>query len=127
MSGTATMALMRGLHLAATLSLLGTAGFLAWVLPAAGAPLDLLRRRLIRVWWISGVVAVLAGAAWFTLQAATIAGAEDAADVWAALPVVAEHTRFGTTVMAPVALGAAATALGVTGPRVRPAHHSDSV
>jgi putative copper export protein/mono/diheme cytochrome c family protein len=109
------MALMRGLHLAATLSLLGTAGFLAWVLPAAGAPLDLLRRRLIRVWWISGVVAVLAGAAWFTLQAATIAGAEDAADVWAALPVVAEHTRFGTTVMARLTLVLAATVLGLTG------------
>jgi hypothetical protein len=31
-----TMAVVRGLHVAATLSLLGTVGFLAWVLPAAG-------------------------------------------------------------------------------------------
>ncbi len=35
-SAATMMALVRGLHLAATLSLLGTAGFLAWILPAAG-------------------------------------------------------------------------------------------
>ncbi|HEY4044128.1 MAG TPA: CopD family protein, partial [Rhodopila sp.] len=42
---------------------------------------------------------LLAGLAWFTLQSAAIAGAGDAAETWAALPVVAEHTRYGTTLM----------------------------
>ena len=32
------LALLRGLHLAATLSLLGAAGFLAWLLPRRRTP-----------------------------------------------------------------------------------------
>jgi putative copper export protein/mono/diheme cytochrome c family protein len=107
-----TMALVRGLHLAATLSLLGTAGFLAWMLPPAGADLGRLRLLLVRLWWISGSVALLAGLAWFTLQSATIAGAEDASDVWAALPLVAEHTRYGVMLMVRLVLVLAATLAG---------------
>jgi putative copper export protein/mono/diheme cytochrome c family protein len=114
------MALMRGLHLAATLSLLGTAGFLAWMLPAAGGVPAALRRRLGRVWWVSGVVSVAAGLGWLTLQAAAIAGANDAAAVWAALPVVATHTRFGTTLMLRLALLLVATGLGVAGRGIYP-------
>ena len=109
------MAAMRGLHLAAALSLLGTAGFLAWMLPAAGAGPVVLRRRLVRVWWVSGVVSVAAGLGWFVLQAAAIAGADSLSAVWAALPVVAAHTRFGTTLMMRLALLLVATGLGVSG------------
>src|SRR3954451_6488734 len=109
----AIMALMRGLHLAAALSLLGTAGFIVWMLPAAGMGPIVLRRRLVRVWWISGVVSVAAGLGWFTLQAAAIAGADSAAAAWAALPVVAAHTRFGTTLMIRLALLLVATGLGM--------------
>jgi hypothetical protein len=39
------MASLRGLHLAATLSLLGTVGFVAWILPAATETQPSLRRR----------------------------------------------------------------------------------
>src|ERR1700721_1263772 len=89
------MAMMRGLHLAACLSLLGTVGFVVWMLRAAGEAPVVLRRRLTRLGWISGLVALLAGAAWFTLQSAAIADAGTLSDLVDALPVVALHTRFG--------------------------------
>jgi putative copper export protein len=112
-AGTA-MALLRGLHLAAMLSLLGTAGFIAWMLPAAlsapalSAPAssmpdwsvpDALRRQLARSVWVSLVVALLAGCGWFVLQSAAIADADTLSDLLDTLPVVAEHTRYGTIVM----------------------------
>jgi putative copper export protein/mono/diheme cytochrome c family protein len=103
------MALARGLHLAATVSLLGTAGFMAWILPAAPVIPDRLRRRLVRLWWISGLVALLAGAAWFMLQSAAIAGAGDLSDLLDAVPVVAAHTRYGNVVMLRLALLVLAT------------------
>src|SRR4051812_45300411 len=100
MTGTAIItALMRGLHLAAMLSLLGAGGFIAWMLPACGSVPDLLRRRLVRVCWISGITALLAGGVWFILQGAAIADAETMADILAALPVVAGQTRYGTVLM----------------------------
>jgi putative copper export protein/mono/diheme cytochrome c family protein len=111
MMGLATiMALARGLHLAATLSLLGTVGFLLWMLPAAPAALH---RRLIRLWWISGVIALLAGLAWFALQSAAIAGAATLSDLRDALPVVALHTRYGNTMLVRLGLVLAATLLAV--------------
>ena len=39
------LALLRGLHLAATLSLLGVVGFIAWLLPAAAAGMGGKRHR----------------------------------------------------------------------------------
>ena len=103
--------------MAAVLSLLGTTGFIAWMLPAAsGVPL-LLGRRLLRLWRLSGVTALVAGTAWFTLQSVAIAGASDASEVWAALPLVAEHTRFGTTLLARLALVLMATLSGMAAPR----------
>jgi putative copper export protein/mono/diheme cytochrome c family protein len=108
------MALMRGLHLAAMLSLLGAAGFVAWILPAAGPSPEGLCRRLIRVCWASGVVALLAGLAWFTLQAAAIADAGNATEIWAALAPVAQHTRYGGTLMVRLALLLFATLAAMT-------------
>jgi putative copper export protein/mono/diheme cytochrome c family protein len=105
------MAMMRGLHLAAMLSLLGTVGFLAWMLP--GGSVELLRRRLVRLWWVSGVIALLAGAGWFALQAAAIADAGRVADVVGALPVVAWHTRYGNILMVRLGLLVGATVLAV--------------
>lgn len=105
------MALVRGLHLAATLSLLGSAGFIVWSLPAAGPPPDALHRRLSRVVRISGLIAVVAGAVWFTLQSAAIAGAEDLSDLWDALPVVALQTRYGNILLVRLGLLLVATAL----------------
>jgi putative copper export protein/mono/diheme cytochrome c family protein len=111
------MALLRGLHLAATLSLLGTAGFIAWVLPAAaGAPASL-HWRLERLWQVSGLVALVAGAAWFVTQAAVIADAGNARDVLDALPLVAAHTRYGTMMMVRLGLLLMATLAGVRAAR----------
>jgi putative copper export protein len=105
------MAVLRGLHLAATMSLLGTAGFIAWLLPAVDGPPAMLRRRLHRLCRLSAGIAVLAGAAWFVLQTAAIAGA----DTWTAgldaLPVVAVHTHFGTIMLARLLLLLVATVL----------------
>jgi putative copper export protein/mono/diheme cytochrome c family protein len=111
------MALVRGLHLAATLSLLGSAGFIAWILPAAGTPPAALRRRLNALVRISGLIAVVAGTVWFAWQAAAIAGAEDLSDLWDALPVVAMHTRYGTILLVRLALLAVATVLAWPGHR----------
>jgi putative copper export protein/mono/diheme cytochrome c family protein len=109
------MAGLRGLHLAASVSLLGTAAFVAWMLPAAGKVPARLHRRLVRLWWVSGAVALLAGLAWFTLQAAAIAGAGTVAETWAAVPLVAAHTRFGSTLMVRLGLLLVATILGLAG------------
>jgi putative copper export protein/mono/diheme cytochrome c family protein len=107
------MALARFLHLAATLSLLGTVGFTALILPAAGSVPDPLHRRLVRLWWISGLLALLAGVVWFTLQAAAIAGAETWSDLRDALPLVAGQTRYGHTMLARLLLLLPATVLAI--------------
>ncbi|WP_428535841.1 copper resistance D family protein [Rhodopila sp.] len=99
-----TIALLRGLHLAGCLSLLGGGGFIAWMLPAAWVVADRLANRLRLVCLVSGGVALLAGAAWFALQAAAIAGAGTLADAGGALPVVALHTRYGHVLMARLGL-----------------------
>ncbi len=102
------------------LSLLGTAGFLAWMLPAASVVPAALHQRLRRLWWISGAVALLAGAGWFALQAAAIAGADTLADMLDALPLVARHTRYGNTLMVRLGLLAVATLLAARGPASGP-------
>lgn len=107
-------ALMRGLHLAAALSLLGVAGFSAWILPAARTVPGRLHTALSRLQWIGGALALLAGSAWFVLQAAVIADADTWSNIWRALPVVAAHTRFGTMLMLRLVLIAIATLAGLT-------------
>lgn len=104
-------AVLRGLHLAASLSLLGTVGFIGWMLPAAVNLTHTLRRRLTRLWWASGLIALLAGGVWFILQAAAIAGAETLADLRDALPLVALDTRFGNVVLTRLGLLAVASVL----------------
>jgi len=103
------MAAVRGAHLAAMLSLLGTAGCLVWMLPRP-VP-DSLGRRLRRWLWASGLVALVAGGAWLVLQSAAIAGAGTLADLLVALPVVVLHTRFGHVMAARLGLLAAAALL----------------
>ena len=106
--------MLRAVHVAATLSLLGTAGFIAWILPAASMVPDPLRRRLTRLGWISGSIALLAGIAWFMLEAGVIADADTPTALLAALPLVAAHTRFGTVLVIRLAVLLTATVLART-------------
>ena len=108
---TTTLALVHGLHLAATLSLLGTVGFIAWVLPAAAADGGGVVNSLIRLWWVSGLLALSVGVAWFVFQTATIAGAADLNEIIVAMPVIAEHTRYGHVVLTRLVLLLVATLL----------------
>lgn len=103
------MAVIRSVHLAAMLSLLGAAGFLAWMLPAVAVVPANLSHALRRLWWISGLVALVAGIAWFALQTVAIADTTTVSETLAVLPVVAFHTRFGTILALRLALLAAAT------------------
>ena len=103
------LATLRGLHLAALLSVLGTAGFLAWILPAAGdgRPAVL---SVVRLWRISGLLSLLLGAAWFVAQAQAISEADSVDRLLAALPLVATHTQFGHAMLLRLALLLLATA-----------------
>ena len=105
-------ALLRGLHLAATLSLLGTVGFLTWMLPSRSHVPEALHGLLARLRWISGLIALLAGAGWLVLQASLIADAHTLSDALAAMPVVAARTRFGNVLLARLGLLLLATLLG---------------
>jgi hypothetical protein len=105
MSGLATtMALLRGLHLAATLSLLGTIGFIVWILPTATSVVPLLRWRLNRLCRASGVVAILAGIGWLILETAAMASAATPSEVVQALPLVALQTHYGKIMLARLSL-----------------------
>jgi len=104
----AAQAVLRGAHLIALLSLFGTLVFLAAVAPAAlaeaGAAGPPARRRLLRIARLSAALALVIGIAWLVLEAAIIAGAENAASALHALPTVALDTQFGRFVLLRLAL-----------------------
>ena len=93
------VALLRGAHMAALVSLFGTLVFLTLVAPAAMAEAakdaPRLRRRLLRVARISAATALIVGIAWIAVESAVIAGAGSVAMTLHALPVVALRTQFG--------------------------------
>ena len=93
------VALLRGTHVAALVSLFGTLVFLTLVAPAAMAEATqdapCLRRRLLRVARISAAVALTIGVAWIAVESAVIAGAGNVAMTLHALPVVALRTQYG--------------------------------
>ena len=93
------VALLRGVHMAALVSLFGTLVFLTLVAPSAvaEAPKDAprLQRRLLRVARISAALALIIGVAWIAVESAVIAGAGSVAMTLQALPVVALRTQFG--------------------------------
>jgi len=105
---TTILALLRGFHLAALLSLFGTLLSLALVAPvglrdadAAAAPA---RRRLISLARWSGGLALLIEACWIVLQASVIAGATTIGGTLHALVLVARDTQFGNLVLIRLAL-----------------------
>ena len=93
------VALLRGAHMAALVSLFGTLVFLTLVAPAAMAEAakdaPRLQRRLLRVARISAALALIVGIAWIAVESAVIAGAGSVAMTLQALPVVALRTQFG--------------------------------
>lgn len=95
--------LLRGLHLAALLSLLGGAVFQGWLLPA-----DAASRRVAGVCRASLWAALLSGGVWLCCQGDLSAGNESVGAWIAALPVVALHTRFGLALVVRSALLAVA-------------------
>jgi putative copper export protein/mono/diheme cytochrome c family protein len=109
------VALLRGVHLAAQLSLFGTLVFAAVVAPApaaaGAAETTRLRTLLLRLARTSAVCALLAGAAWLTVATAAIAGTSGAATTLHALPVVALNTQFGQWVVLRLTLLIAVLAL----------------
>jgi len=88
----------RGLHLAGYFCSFG-----AMFLPVA-----LLRGETVRelkpVAWAGFGVALLAGVAWFLLQTAYFASAQNFVDVMAAAPIVALDTRFGSLLLGRLAV-----------------------
>lgn len=82
----------RGLHMAASFGVFGTPLLTVLLVPP---DVPALHRALRRLAWGCLGVALAAGLAWFVLQSANMAGAESLGDLWPALPVVAQTTRFG--------------------------------
>jgi putative copper export protein/mono/diheme cytochrome c family protein len=95
--------LLRGVHLAALLSLFGALLFLAVVAPAAttAGNTQAIRARLLllRLARGSAALSLLAGVAWLTAASAVIAGTRGIAMALHALPVVALQTQFGQWVL----------------------------
>jgi copper resistance protein D len=101
-------AIVRAVHLAAMLSLLGSLAFSTWLLPGLSpgafpvlplassfSPPIRLCRTLRRIILASGVLSLLGGGAWLALTAAAMADAWTWPALSQALPVVMAHTRFG--------------------------------
>jgi len=93
------VALLRGVHLAAMVSLFGTLVFLTLVAPSALAEATInaprLRHQLLRLTCVSTASALIVGTVWLTVETAVIAGADSATMTLHALPVVALRTQFG--------------------------------
>ena len=97
------VALLRGAHLAALMSLFGTLLFLAVVAPAAtmSGAAETARARLLLLCLVRGsaACALVVGVAWLTAASAIIAGTRGIAMTLHALPVVALKTQFGQGVL----------------------------
>ena len=93
------VALLRGTHVAALVSLFGTLVFLTLVVPSAMAEGTInaprLRQRLLRVARFSTVCALIIGIAWLMVETVVIAGTDSVALTLHALPVIALQTQFG--------------------------------
>ena len=86
--------LLRGVHVAALVSLFGTLLFAAAALPA-GSHTAQMRGLLRRLTLVSALAGLIAGIAWLMVQTAAIAGADSVAMTLHAVPTVALQTQFG--------------------------------
>jgi putative copper export protein/mono/diheme cytochrome c family protein len=93
------VALLRGMHVAAVVSLFGTLVFLTLVVPSAMAEATVeapqLRQCLLRLAHASAAFALILGMAWLAVESAVIAGAGSVGMTLHAVPVVALRTQFG--------------------------------
>ena len=85
-------AVVRGVHVAALISLFGTLLFILLIL---GSETCAAGRRLRRLAWISTAAALFLGLGWLIAEAAAIADAASFASALAASPVVAFQTQYG--------------------------------
>jgi putative copper export protein/mono/diheme cytochrome c family protein len=88
-------ALLRGIHLAASLTLLGCLVFRQFVMPASERAWLTV---VTRIGAISGGVAVVFGAVWLVAVSGTMAGATNLETLVGAVPLVARGTNFGNLV-----------------------------
>lgn len=88
----------RGLHLAGYFCAFGSIFLCAGLLQGEAL------RGIKALAWAGFAVALLFGLGWFLLQTADFASAQSFSDVWAAIPVVAEYTRFGNLVLGRLAV-----------------------
>jgi putative copper export protein/mono/diheme cytochrome c family protein len=93
------VALLRGMHVLALVSLSGTLVFLTLVAPSAMAEATTdapqLRQRLLHLARSSTVCALIIAIAWLVVETVVIAGADSVAMILDALPTVAARTQFG--------------------------------
>ncbi len=83
---------LRGVHVAALVSLFGTLLFLALIVRTDATDL---RHKLHRLARISDACALTVGVAWLVVESAVIADADNLSTTLAALPVVAFQTQYG--------------------------------
>jgi putative copper resistance protein D len=95
--------------MAGSFTLFGTCLTTAFLLPAEARAQ--LRRALKTFAWSSFLLVLVTAAAWFLLQTADMAAAQDFSDVWCAIPIVAAATRFGELLIARTAAAFAAILL----------------
>jgi putative copper export protein/mono/diheme cytochrome c family protein len=95
--------LVRGTHVAATLSIFGSMLFHAVIAGSAAGPISDatrgLNRRLVALAWYSLAVAVVAAVVWLPLEAAAVAGDGGIDQVLATIPIVLWRSRFGTLLL----------------------------
>ncbi len=97
--------LARGAHVAAVLSIFGTAVIRALVAPAALVQIQAearrtIQRRLARLIWTSLIIAVVAGGLWLVLEASDLAPEPGFASILQTIPIVLLETHFGVLLMA---------------------------
>ncbi len=103
----AAQGLARGIHVAAAMSIFGSASFQVLVAPPAHAAASTdgrLRRRLAALGWSALALALLAALAWLGFQAAAFADGDSVGEILAAVPLILFDTHFGPLIAARFAL-----------------------
>ncbi|HVO01816.1 MAG TPA: CopD family protein [Candidatus Cybelea sp.] len=103
----AAQGLARGIHVAATMSIFGSALFQALVAPpapVAGRGASVLQRRLDLLGWTALAAAAVAAVAWLGFQAVSFADGDSIGDILAAVPLILLDTHWGPLIAARFAL-----------------------